>query len=358
MTHTYALPHIERLEPYALGEQPKPGRTCAKLNQNESPYPPSPAVLEALRRMSEEALRRYPDPTAAALREAIAERTGIAADQIYCANGSSEIISLLFKLFVGPGGRAAVAEPGFGLYQTEAAGHQSACIPVPLLPDYRLDIDGLLSSGAEVIILIHPHAPTGLLTEREDLERLIRSFPGLVVVDEAYIDYAPSGSSILPLIGRYSNLLVLRTFSKSYGLSGLRAGYCAGSRELIGTFAKGGGIYNVDALAQTLALAAVRDAAYMRGIVSRVVATRDAFAAELRRRGYDVLPSSANFVLCAPPATGPDAQAIYQGLAERDIYVRHYEHPRLRGLLRISIGTDEEMGGLTKELDALAAESG
>ncbi|TYP69778.1 histidinol-phosphate transaminase [Paenibacillus methanolicus] len=358
MMHTYALPHIERLEPYALGEQPKPGRTCAKLNQNENPYPPSPAVLEALRSMPEESLRRYPDPSAGALRAAIAERTGLAAEQIYCANGSSEIISLLFKVFVGPGGRAAVAEPGFGLYQTEAAGHQAACIPIPLLPDYRLDIDGLLSSGADALILIHPHAPTGLLTNPEELERLVRSFQGLVVVDEAYIDYAPAGSSVLPLIEQFPNLLVLRTFSKSYGLSGLRAGYCAGSRELIAAFAKGGGIYNVDALAQKLALAAVRDDAYMRGSVARVVATRDAFAGELRRRGYDVLPSSANFVLCAPPVTGPDARTIYRKLVERDIYVRHYEHPRLRGLLRISIGTDEEMEWLRRELDALASNSG
>lgn len=358
MTHSYALPHIERLEPYQLGEQPMPGRTCAKLNQNESPYPPSPAVLEALRAMAEESLRRYPDPSASALREAIAERTGLAPEQLYCANGSSEIISLLFKLFVGPGGRAAVAEPGFGLYQTEAAGHQAACVPIPLLPDYRVDLDGLLDSGADIVILIHPHAPTGLLTEAEALERLVRSFPGLVVVDEAYIDYAPPGSSVMPLIGRYPNLLVMRTFSKSYGLSGIRAGYCAGSRELIAALSKGGGIYNVDAVAQTLALAAVRDDAYMRGSVSRVIAAREALTEALRRRGYDVLPSSTNFVLCVPPATGPSARTLYRKLADRAIYVRYYEHPRLRNMLRISLGTEEEMAWLTKELDAIAAETG
>ncbi|MFB9330306.1 histidinol-phosphate transaminase [Paenibacillus aurantiacus] len=358
MIRTYALPHIERLEPYALGEQPKPGRVCAKLNQNESPYPPSPAVMEALRAMPEESLRRYPDPAAAALREAIAERTGLAPEQLYCANGSSEIISLLFKLFVGPGGRAAVADPGFGLYQTEAAGYQASCVPIPLLPDYRVDMDGLQASGADAIILIHPHAPTGLLTDTGELERLVRTFPGLVVVDEAYIDYAPSGSSALPLIAKYPNLLVLRTFSKSYGLSGLRAGYCAGNAALIEALAKGGGIYNVDALAQSLALAAVKDDAYMRDSVSRVVATREAFAGELRRRGYVVLPSSTNFILCAPPAIGPDARTLYRRLAERDIYVRHYEHPRLQALLRISIGTDAEMEWLTKELDKLATESG
>lgn len=354
---TLILPHIERLTPYALGDLPPEGSAAIKLNQNESPYPPSPLVLEALRTLGEEELRRYPDARCMQLRAALSQLHGVKDEQIFCGNGSSEIISLIVKGFIGPNRRLALPDPSFSLYHTVAASYQASSIAVPTRNDYTVDPGLLMDSGADAIVLVNPNAPTGHLLPLEEVERLVNRFPGLVVIDEAYIDFADPNATAIPLVDRYPNVIVVRTFSKAYALCGARVGYCIAAEPLIAALEKSKDIYNINAISRKLALAALEDREYTMRTVAAVKATRDGFIAELRSLGFDVIPSQTNFVLCTPPAGDgqPDARAWYQSLLERNIYVRHFEHPRLADKLRISIGTDEEMAAVTAVLRALLA---
>ncbi|UVI28699.1 histidinol-phosphate transaminase [Paenibacillus spongiae] len=350
------LPHIEALATYALGEQPPEGVPSVKLNQNESPYPPSPRVLQALRDMSEEELRRYPDAACVELRKSLSAKLGIEAERIFCGNGSSEIISLIFKVFIGPGGSIALPDPSFGLYHTVAASYQAASKAVPTREDFTVDVDGLLASGAKAIVLVNPNAPTGLLLSSGEVERLVSGFPGLVVIDEAYIDFAEPGASSLELLSKYSNVMILRTFSKAYALCGARVGYCMADRSLIEALEKGRDIYNVNAISRKLAVAAIEDAGYVNDTIARSNRSRSELTARLRKMGFDVLPSQTNFVLCAPPVQeGITAKHIEERLTEAHIFVRHFDHPRLRGMLRISIGTESEIQQLLSELVRILA---
>jgi len=347
------LPHIERLSAYPLGDHPPEGVAAIKLNQNENPYPPSARVVDALRSFPEEALRRYPDATCRRLREAIAIRLDVQPEQTFCGNGSSEIISLIMKVFVGSNGKVAIPDPSFTLYHTVAASHQAICQNVPTHSDFTIDIDALLANDVQAIVLINPNAPTGLLLSLTEIERLVNDFPGLVVVDEAYIDFAPPDASAIPLTSRYPNLLVLRTFSKSFALCGARVGYCVGNTALIAALEKGKDIYNVNSLSQRIALAALQDETYTNMTIQAVCRTRDAALLRLEQLGMNPLPSKTNFILCSLPAESPTsltAADLYRRLLERGIYTRHYPHPRLADKLRISIGTDAEMDLLFKAI--------
>lgn len=349
------LQHIEKLKPYTLGALPPDGTEAIKLNQNESPYPPSQGVLYALRTMAEEGLRRYPDPTCSELRAELASAYGVKKEMIFCGNGSSEIISLIVKVFVGPGGRIAIPDPSFGLYHTVAASQQAGSVAVPTKADFTIDIDGLLAQDVQAIVLVNPNAPTGLLTPLPAIERLVSAFSGLVVVDEAYIDFAEPGTSALSLLDRYDNLIVVRTFSKAYALCGARVGYCFGAVPLIEALDKGKDIYNVNSISRALALAALQDKPYTEQTIKAVKRTRDAFCEELRQMGFSVLPSQTNFVLSTLPekikALG--VQKVHDDLVDRNIYVRYFEHPRLADKLRISIGTAAEMSCLLETLRSL-----
>ncbi|MFD0712452.1 histidinol-phosphate transaminase [Paenibacillus sp. GCM10027626] len=352
----YILPHIDALTTYALGEQPPEGTTALKLNQNESPYPPSPGVLNALRTFAEEQLRRYPDPGCVQLRQLIAQQLGIEWQQVFCGNGSSEIISLFFKVFVGPGGRVAIPDPTFSLYHTTAASFQASCIAVPTRDDFTIDVDALLAADAKAVVLVNPNAPTGLLLAAEEVERLVQSFDGLVLIDEAYIDFSPQHASALPLLQKYNNVIVLRTFSKAYALCGARVGYCAASRELIAALEKGRDIYNVNAISRSLALAALQDTAYLKWTVEQTVKNRSQFIRQLQQMNFDVLPSETNFVLCRPSGA-MTAERIASELTRRNIFIRHFPHPRINEWLRISIGTGAELEQLLKTLAEITGQS-
>jgi histidinol-phosphate aminotransferase len=351
------LPHIDRMQVYPLGEQPAEGSSVIKLNQNENPYPPSPLVLEALRTVTEEEIRRYPGPGCSDLRRALAGRYGMEEEQVFCGNGSSEIISLVMKVFVGHRGTIALPDPSFSLYATAAEAYQAKCVHVPLREDFTVDTGKLSESGADAVILINPHAPTGLLMPLSEVERLAASFRGLLVIDEAYIDFSdvPDAYTAISLVKRYENVLVVRTFSKAYALCGARIGYCFAAGRLIGALEKGRDIYNVDAVSRKLAIAALGDRDYMERSAGAIRKTRESFASELRRLGFKVLPSQTNFVLCTVPDrdTGLTAERLCRLLMERNIYVRYYGHPRLADKLRISIGTDDEMDTLLRELRGL-----
>lgn len=349
------LPHIERMSGYVQGELPPDGAKAIRLNLNESPYPPSPQVLKVLGEIGEETLRRYPDSRCDELRAELALQYGVKEEQTFCSNGSSEIISLIMKVFIGPLGQIAIPDPSFPLYHSVAAGYQSNCIPVPTRGDFTINIDALLNSGAQAIVLVNPNAPTGLLLPREEVIRLVNEFSGLVIVDEAYIDFAESESSMVPLIGNYRNLLVLRTFSKAYGLSGARVGYCFGDEQLIAALDKGKDVYNVDAINRLLALAALRDQSYMIETTNAIKQTREKFAKQLISLGFSVVPSQTNFILCTPPVNdgGPSAYELYEKLMAQGIYVRYYQQPRLQAMLRITIGTEDEIESICRALTQL-----
>jgi histidinol-phosphate aminotransferase len=357
MRSSLILPHIDRLPPYVTGVQPSAGGRSIKLNQNESPYPPSPQIREVLAAAAVNSLlERYPDPTCTELRSELSLLWKQPKERFFAGNGSSEIISLIMKVFVGEGGKVALPYPSFFLYESAAAGFQADCRLIPTRADMSIDVQALIDSGAKAVILVNPNAPTGLLLELDQVERLVREFPGLVVVDEAYMDYAEGRESAIPLVGgeELTNLIVLRTFSKSYGLCGARVGYACAGEVLIGALEKGKDIYNVNSLSQRLAAAVLRDQDYMEEKARAVRRTRESFVGKLLQLGFQVLPSEANFVLCSPPASaGIPASKLYKRLQERGIHVRYFERPRLEDKLRISIGTDEQMDTLVMELKEL-----
>lgn len=348
-------PHIERLQAYSSGIQPPKENGVIKLNLNENPYPPSPYVLKALHSFDEETLRCYPDGLCDELRTALAKQYGVRKEQTLCGNGSSEIISLLFNVFIRTHDCVAIPYPSFSLYHSVAAIHQVECMNVPTQGDFSVNVDWLLESGANAIVLVNPNAPTGRLLPLLEVERLVKNFQGLVVVDEAYIDFADPHASAIPLIEHYANLLVVRTFSKAYSLCGARIGYCLSNDAFITAMEKGKNLYNVNVLSQGLALAALQDQDYMKRTATAVGYTRDVFSANLKSLGFDVIPSQTNFVLCTPPAHMGDsgARQLYEKLMERNIYVRYFEDGRLSDKLRISIGTDKEMAILYNELCCL-----
>ncbi|TNJ62269.1 histidinol-phosphate transaminase [Paenibacillus hemerocallicola] len=345
-------PRIDRLQPYVAGIRPEEGTAAIKLNQNESPYPASPKVAETFGRLRPELLlREYPDSGCLRIREALSALHGIPVSMLLCGNGSSELITLLYKSFLCDGDTVAIPDPTFGLYATVA---EMAGIRVDIVPtgeDFRIDTMKLLESDPQAVIIANPNAPTGLCLQAAQIERLLQSYRGLVVVDEAYVDFAPEGTSVLGLVDRYDNLLVLRTFSKAYALSGSRIGFAAGNERLIQAMGKGRETFSVNAVAQLAAEAALSDQDYMRTTVERIAMTRQQFCESLERTGWNVLPSVTNFVLASPPVGGRTAKELYERLLSEHIYVRYFDTPRLADKLRISIGTDVEMQVV---LDSLA----
>jgi histidinol-phosphate aminotransferase len=327
------------------GEQPAPGRRVVKLNTNENPYPPSPRVLEALARVSTADVRLYPDPEARALRARAAAVYGVPAECIMIGNGSDELLQLLVRATVDPGDRVGFPVPTYSLYETLVAVQGGRRVEVPFDDEFTLPA-ALADTGARLTFLCNPNSPSGTLVPLAEVARLARAVRGVLVVDEAYVDFAHT--SALPLVADHDNVVVLRTLSKSYSLAGLRVGLAVAHPELLAGLRVVKDSYNVGRLALAAAEAALGDAAWMEANVRRVRATRTSLSTALAGLGWDVLPSEANFVLARRP--GVDQAPTAAALARRHILVRHFAVPRLFDALRITIGTDEEIDML---LDAL-----
>ncbi|MCR5414210.1 MAG: histidinol-phosphate transaminase [Kiritimatiellae bacterium] len=337
---------VRLLDPYVPGEQPSSAR-IVKLNTNENPYPPSPACAKALKEFDPGRLRRYPNPASASLRSAIAKRFGTTRDRVFVGNGSDEILALAAKAFVENGEKIGSLDPSYSLYKTLAAIRgvewtgpgAGGAKPAP---------------GTSLFLWTNPNAPTGVLAKKEDIAAFAKKFRGVVIVDEAYADFARWNTMDLAVAEDNDNIIVMRTFSKSYSLAGLRVGFCVGPKDLIGALDKVKDSYNVDALAQTLAEAAFKDRAWHRKTVAKVVKTRKAFAKALGKRGWDVLPSDANFVFAKPPSP-QRADSTFEELRRRGIFVRYFPGKLTGDRLRITIGTDGEMSSLLDALDSIAA---
>ncbi len=334
---SYFRKSVRELTPYVPGEQPKIAN-LVKLNTNENPYPPSPRVAEALRTLDAGLLNRYPDPDCAALRDALARRHGCGPENVFVANGSDEALRVCIDAFCDPDGSVGYVEPSYSLYPVLADIRGVGKRPLDLWPDLAWRVPSGYS--ADVFFLTNPNAPTGHLFAKSDIRGFCEAFPGVVVIDEAYADFA--GTDCVDLALSLPNVLVCRTFSKSYSLAGLRVGYLVGPAELIAGIVSIKDSYNIDRVAQAVALAAVEDDAWMKTNAARLVATRTRVAAELKARGWTVWDSATNFLWVTPPA--PDtADEAFARLRSRGVVVRHWGGPRLKDFLRVTMGTDAEM---------------
>ena len=344
-------PRLNTLKPYTPGEQPQVGKFI-KLNTNESPYPPSPRVLEALEGKWE-TLRLYPDPDCRELIAAIAEVNGLKAEQLIAGNGSDELLAFIFQALCPKG--AAFADISYGFYKVWAQLYGVSAKIVPLRGDFTICLDDY--RGLEKTIFIaNPNAPTGIALDPRDIAALAKEKPDrLVVVDEAYVDFG--AKSCIRYINELSNLLVVHTFSKSRNLAGGRVAFAAGSRELIADLNRikfSFNPYNINRISQIAGAASVLDRQYFSDCCSKIIATREKSARELRALGFEMTESRANFLFAKhPKLKGAD---LYLKLRERGILVRHFGGERIEDYVRITVGSDMEMEALIDALGAILKE--
>ena len=347
---SYFLPHIAAMEGYVPGEQPDEGG-FVKLNTNENPYPPSPRVIEQLRATDLDALRLYPDPEATGVRRRLASLFGVDVDQTMIGNGSDELLSIILRCFAGRGDAVAYPVPTYSYYKKLIHIQGATEATVPFGPEFELP-PLLADTGARLILLANPNSPSGTLIPMAAIESLATIHPGIVVVDEAYVDFAATGC--IELLEHCPNVIVLRTMSKSFSLAGMRLGFALAAAELITGMWKVKDNYNVNRLGLVAAEAAIDDIGWMRENARRICATRDELSATLQRLGFHVWKSSANFVFARVPKTAAlSARSIYEELKRRRVLVRYFNQPGLDDCLRISVGTDKEIGTLFAQLEPL-----
>lgn len=344
------------LTPYTPGEQPR-DRTYVKLNTNENPFPPAPEVQRVLREFSAEELRLYPDPEAHDLRKAFALRYGLKQEQVFCGNGSDEVLALIFYAFFDREfGPVLFPDITYSFYPVFCSFHGLEFATIPLDEDFLIRIDDYIDAASSGeysgIIFANPNAPTGIALSLSDIERLLSQVRSdrLVVIDEAYVDFG--AESAVGLIDRFPNLMVAGTLSKSYALAGLRLGYAFGDAPLIEALHRAKDSFNsypISRLGQRLGCAALDDADYFLRRRDQLIAIREKSEKELLRRGFKVLPSKTNFIFASPP--DGRAAELFSYLKSTGFLVRYFNKDRIDGFLRISIGTAEEMEGLIDAID-------
>lgn len=330
---------------YTPGEQ-RSG--CLKLNTNESPWPPSPRVAEAVTREVDR-LRIYPDPLATPLLDAAARRYGVDAACIVAGNGSDDCLTMLFRAHLEAGDTVACPSPTYGLYGTLAEIQGAELRPVPYRDGWGLP--DLAVVGARLTLVVQPNNPSGTIAPPDAVRALADRTDGVLVVDEAYVDFAGEGASLLPYLTEHPNLVVLRSFSKSFGLAGVRLGLLFAHPSLAAEYRKVKDSYNVDRLAVRAGVAALDDTAHHAEMVRRVVTERARLAELLTGRfGWTFPEPRANFLLCE---VGPSAERVYRALADRDILVRWWPTQELREHLRITVGRPTDTDRLVAALDAI-----
>jgi histidinol-phosphate aminotransferase len=343
------------LHPYVPGEQPK-DRAYVKLNANENPYPPSPEVGKALSSYDPAALSLYPDPDANELRAAIAEMLGegITPSMVFAGNGSDEVLSFVFYAFFDSSETLFFPEHTYSFYPVYAGYYGIPYKKIPLAPDFSVDLDAMLAGADGGIIFPNPNAPTGMYTSFENIRRFLQRARAdrVVVIDEAYIDFG--GESVISLLGEFPNLVVIRTFSKSFCFAGARLGFAVANPPLIDALFTTKNSFNhfpVDALTQKIGVASCRDRPYYDGINASIACTRERFAAGLRARGWDVLPSLANFVFARKAGLG--GKRVYEEIRKAGFLVRYFDIPGITDFVRISIGLDGDMDRLILVMEKL-----
>lgn len=345
----YGRELLRDVEGYTPGEQPT-SANVVKLNTNENPYPPSPTVLAAVQALSAGAVARYPDAVSSELRAACAKRYGYdSVDWLIAGNGMDELLAMALRTFVDPGDTVVAPYPTYVIYETLAQLHGATYVGVDLDAEFQLP-ESFYGQSGRLCFLGRPNAPIGACVSREDAARMCDSFDGLVVIDEAYVDFAEDDCMDFPK--RFDNAIVMRTFSKSYSLAGMRVGVAVARPEIIAEFMKTKDSYNLNAYSQAAALAAITDTAHMEANVARMCATRSRLIEGLRALGLTVPDSQANLVLAIFEDVA-SAKGMFQALRDRSIYVRYFPDRRLDNALRISIGTDDEIDQLLAAMKEL-----
>ena len=348
----YFRNNIAGLAGYVPGEQPRDEDTI-KLNTNENPYPPSPRVFTALKNAADRSLRLYPEPLSDSLRAEAASVYGLRPENILAGNGSDEILSILARCFVGRGDKVAFPVPTYSLYDTLIEIQEGERMAVDYSADFALP-DALFSQHAALTLLCNPNSPSGTLTPLPEIERLARSLSGVLAVDEAYIDFADAENvSAIQLVETCANLVVLRTFSKSFSLAGMRIGLAFGSEEIIGGMMKVKDSYNLNRLSAIAATAALQDLPWMRRNVRRIQNSRRKLTRGLEKLGFHVFPSQANFVMAQ--RTGENLKSVYDSLRRRKILVRYFDAAGLQDSLRITVGAPREINSLLEAIAAISA---
>ena len=346
--------NVRRVVPYTPGEQPQ-NPNVIKLNTNECPYPPAPGVTEALAGLKPEDFRLYPDPAASDLTKALAAYYGVKQSEVFAGVGSDDVLAMIFMTFFNSKKPLLFPDITYSFYDVWADLFRIPYRQIPLNDEFEINKEDYIGKECGGIIFPNPNAPTGVLVDPAFIEDIVKANPDvIVVVDEAYIDFG--GVSALPLIQKYDNLLVVQTFSKSRAMAGIRIGYAFGCEKLIKYLSDvkfSFNSYTMNRPALALGIEAVRDDAYFKEIVGKIVNTREWVKKELKELGFVFKDSMSNFIF----ATHPDYDIvnIFEELRKRDIYVRHFNGERIRDYLRISIGTDEEMKILINTIKEIAA---
>jgi len=343
------------LTPYVPGEQPQ-ATGQVKLNTNELPYPPSPNALAALADTDGEALRRYPDPESVALRQGIADFYGLEREQVFVGNGSDEVLAHAFLGLLKQDQPILFPDISYSFYPVWCELYGIHYRQVPLADDFQVSVADYRGENGGIIIP-NPNAPTGIALGLDAIRELLETNPDrVVIIDEAYVDFG--ADSAASLVADFDNLLVVQTLSKSRGLAGLRVGFAMGQAPLIeglGRVKNSFNSYPLGVAAQRAALAAFEDREYFQETCDRVVATREGLSAALAEMGFEVLPSSANFIFCRHPQCR--GETLFQWLRDRNVIVRFFDKPRINDFLRITVGTDDECAALVGVLAELLADS-
>jgi len=374
----YERDNIQRLDAYAPGEQPQIA-DVVKMNTNENPYPPAEAVLEAIRSIQGDQLRRYPPPLAGEFRKVAGALHNLDASQVIATNGGDELLRMAITALCTPGtwasnsveyekasgkggwfdkgGGLGQTQPTYSLYDVLANIHDTPVTNVALNDDWSIPDDfaaKLNDAGCRLAMVVNPHAPSGRLEPLATLEAIAQNFRGVLLIDEAYIDFAEHDA--LPLLDpsrELDNVLILGTLSKGYSLAGLRLGYGLGSANLIATLDKVRDSYNTDVISQAAAVAALGCSDVARANCEKVIAERDRLARALSDLGWSVSPSQSNFLLVKPGIDQPSAQTVFESLKQQAIFVRYFNQARLRDKLRITIGRKSQNDKLLAALKAI-----
>lgn len=347
---SYFRPSIVAMTGYVPGEQPKPGTPIIKLNTNENPYPPSPRAMEVLRHLDGEWLRRYPDPFAREFCHAVSEALGIPSDWVIVGNGSDDLLNLLVRVCAEGRDRQVVYPvPTYVLYRTLSAMQPADVVEIPYPEDFKLPTNALIAANGALTFIASPNSPSGHSVPLDDLRQLANQMPGVLVVDEAYVDFAEY--SALPLVQEFENVIVLRTLSKGYSLAGLRLGFGIANPKLLSGLFKVKDSYNIDAIATLVGAAAMRDQAYKNTCAQKVKRSRAKLTEDLQQLGFTVGDSQGNFVLATPARQ--QAEHLYLALKAQGILVRYFNQPGLSHKLRITVGNDQQNQALIKALASL-----
>lgn len=345
----------QELTPYVAGEQPREGQKVIKLNTNENPYPPSPSIRSTMDCFDPVSLRLYPDPQSLDLRMAMSDYFNVPVGNIFCGNGSDEVLAFAFQAFFESGAEARpllLPDISYSFYPVYAKLYDIPCKNIPLREDMRIDVAAFCDKECGGVVIANPNAPTGISMPLGEVESILKANPNRVVlIDEAYVVFG--GESAIALIDRYPNLLVVGTLSKSHALAGLRLGYAIASEELIEGLCRIRDSFNsypLDRFAQKIAEIAVRDRLWTEESTRKILATRERMQVAFLKMGLDVLPSSANFLFVNVGENR--AEYIYNYLKNEGILVRYFKKLRISGYLRISVGTDNEVNALLTAMSA------